>query len=353
MPLRKRGGLWHYRFKVDGREYSATTHLAATRPNKTRAEQIEAEHKQALLEGRRPTPRVTIRTFADAASDFLTWAKTEYRAHPRSYQRIAVSFTSLKLFFGSTAVSVIDGAAIERYKTWRIAEHQIRDVTLRHDLHALSTFFQYAAKQQWSRENPVRTVSIPSDAKAVRIHVVTPAEEREYFRRAKKYRNLQDLGRIILNQGLRPEEALRMRREDVDLRRGQLYIREGKTPAARRTLDLTKESKNILRRRLKGNSDWVFPSSRLPGQHVQKLNGAHNKICAADEKLGRKALNFVIYDFRHTFATRIGEAGVDLATVAAILGHNSIRIVQRYVHPTADHKRKAMRTFERQLARLV
>src|ERR1039457_6872666 len=29
---------------------------------------------------------------------------------------------------------------------------------LRHDLHALSTFFQYAMKQRWARENPIRNV---------------------------------------------------------------------------------------------------------------------------------------------------------------------------------------------------
>jgi integrase len=39
--------------------------------------------------------------------------------------------------------------------------------------------------------------------------------------------------------------------------------------------------------------------------------------------------HFVLYDFRHKFATRMADAGVDLATLAALLGHTSIRIVQR------------------------
>jgi site-specific recombinase XerD len=45
----------------------------------------------------------------------------------------------------------------------------------------------------------------------------------------------------------------------------------------------------------------------------------------------------------------LAQAGVDLATLAAILGHSLIRLVQRYVHPTADHKRVAMMKYDETL----
>jgi len=345
MALRKRGGKWHYRFKVDGKRYAGATGWAATKRNATKAQQIEAEHRQSLIEGRNPSLKVQVREFVYAAGEFLDWAKMAYRAHPNSYRRVATSFTSATEFFGKETVSLIDEGRLEAFKTWRVNEHKVRDITLRHDLHALSKFFGYALKQRWARENPVRKVTIPSDAEALRIHVITPEEQKQYFLRASKNQNLQDLAQLILNQGMRPDEVFSLRREDVDLERGQLSIRAGKSPAARRTLDLTSESRQILSRRLEGSSPWIFPSKRNPGMRLTRLNGAHDRLCAKAIAEG-VPLKFVLYDFRHTFATMMAQAGVDLATLAAILGHNSIRIVHRYVHPTAEHKRAAMLRYD-------
>jgi site-specific recombinase XerD len=341
MSLRNRNGIWNYRFKVDGKEYSGTTDLAATKQNMRAAQDRESEHRLKLREGRKPSRPIQVREFNEATRHFLEWAKMEYRAHPNSYRRIATSLTSAKQFFGREPVSLIDAGRLEEYKALRVNDHRVRDVTLRHDLHALSKFFGYAVKQRWAGDNPVRNVSIPSDADALRIHVLTFQEEREYFLRAGKYRDLNDVGRLILNQGMRPDEVTCLRKSDVDLDRAQLQIRGGKSPAARRTLDLTTESRLILARRVAGDSKWIFPSARVPGQHITRVNGAHDRVCAAGSKAGI-VFTFVLYDFRHTFATRLAQAGVDLATLAAILGHSSIRLVQRYVHPTAEHKRSAM-----------
>jgi integrase len=344
MALRDRNGTWHYHFKLDGKRYTKTTGLAATKRNETAARDKEAEHRRALREGRSPR-RILAREFTDAAKDFLLWAEVEYRAHPNSYRRIATSFSSAKEFFGREAVSRIDEARIEAYKTYRVSVHQVRDITLRHDLHAISKFFGYAVKQHWALDNPVRSVEIPSDEDAVRMHVLTTIEEQQYFARAAKHRDLHDLGRLMLNQGPRPDEITSLAKADVDLEHRRMHIRRGKSRAARRKLDLTAESCRILGERMAGKSPWIFPSKRNPGEHVTRVNNAHDRLCEKAQEDG-VPLDFVLYDFRHTFATRMAEEGIDLATLAKILGHNSIRIVERYVHPTDEHKHHAMLRYE-------
>jgi site-specific recombinase XerD len=53
-----------------------------------------------------------------------------------------------------------------------------------------------------------------------------------------------------------------------------------------------------------------------------------------------KSLRF--HDLRHTFATRLVLAGVDLATVSKLFGHSSIHMTMRYSHPTPEALKKAV-----------
>jgi integrase len=348
MALVKRYGKWHYQFKFKGKKYAATTGLVATSQNMREATRKEQQHIQRLREGCQTYREIVVREFNEAAKQFLGWAETEYRQHPNSYRRIKTSFASAKDFFGRKPVSMIDAGEIDEYKAYRIREHQVRDITLRHDLHALSTFFSYAMRQHWARENPLRSVEIPSDKDAVRIHIITGMEEKLYFERAAKYPDLHDLGRLLLLQGMRPEEVLALAKRNVDVERGQLQVIEGKTAAARRALDLMTESRRILAARMEGDSAWIFPSKRNPGNHITRLNSAHDRLCQQARADGI-AFNFVLYDFRHTWATRRAtamEGRFDLASLAAMLGHSSLRNVQKYVHPTAEHQRNLVRHYD-------
>jgi integrase len=334
--LRKRNGKWHWRFQVDHRIWSGSTNLRGTKQDRPAAQKMEAEAYEMVLRGQNPNHRLVVRPFSEAADDFLMWAVMEHKAHPNTARRLATSFVSLKALFGNMPVGAISEGDIEDFKTKR-RDNGIRDVTVRHYCHALSKFFQYAIKHRWAARNPVRSVKLPSDKDAVRIHVLTDAEEKKYFQFAAG--DLCDLARLMLNQGCRPDELLSLHQADVDLLNRKLHIRSGKTPAARRTLTLTQESTRILAKRLTGG-EWVFPSAKRPGLHITRLNNSHDAV------LKKTGLSFVLYDLRHTFATRLAQAGIGLATLAAILGHDGLRIVERYVHPTQDHQDAAMLKYD-------
>jgi len=55
---------------------------------------------------------------------------------------------------------------------------------------------------------------------------------------------------------------------------------------------------------------------------------------------------FRLYDLRQTWATRAAMAGIDLVTLAAMLGHSRIQLVARYAHPTEEHQFAAMKKLE-------
>ena len=69
---------------------------------------------------------------------------------------------------------------------------------------------------------------------------------------------------------------------------------------------------------------------------VTTLDHQHFKI---REKLDYPN-DFVLHSLRHTFGTRLGEAGVDAFTIKELMGHTSILVSQRYVHPTTDTMRR-------------
>lgn len=352
MGLREKHGRWYYRFKLQGRDYEGSTGLEATRQNENAAKAIEAQQR-LLVESGEPDQRIAGIPFPVAAEEFLEWCEnTRYRQKPNSYKRIRGSFASLLDFFQQSPVTGIQAIDVERYKTHRANFHSVKDCTIRNDLNALSLFFQYARKAGWCSQNLLTgedKVERPSNEDAVRIHVLSYEEEQAYFSAAtvkpNRYQNVSDLGKLILLQGPRPEEVLSAKVAAFSERNEELRIEGGKSRAARRTLYLQGESVEILARRKrtseKINSPWLFPNPHKPEYHLVQLNTTHDSLCQD------AGVSFVIYDFRHTFATRmLVESGIDMATLAAIMGHSSIRILQKYVHPTAQHQRAAMKTHE-------
>src|SRR5262245_50579582 len=83
---------------------------------------------------------------------------------------------------------------------------------------------------------------------------------------------------------------------------------------------------------------YLFPHKKDKNKPTLKVNNAHDR---AVEKSGLQP--FRLYDLRHTWATRAAEGGMDIGTLAALLGHSKLVMVQRYVHPGETHRFEAVR----------
>lgn len=86
---------------------------------------------------------------------------------------------------------------------------------------------------------------------------------------------------------------------------------------------------------------YLFPHEKDVNKPMLKVNNAHS---GALKRSG--VASFRLYDLRHTWATRAAMSGIDLVTLAAMLGHSRIQMVLRYAHPTEQHQTDAMKRLE-------
>lgn len=63
-----------------------------------------------------------------------------------------------------------------------------------------------------------------------------------------------------------------------------------------------------------------------------QLDQQHARI----RKLLKMSSDFVLHSLRHTFGTRLGESGADAFTIMRMLGHTTVTVSQRYVHPSPE-----------------
>lgn len=59
-----------------------------------------------------------------------------------------------------------------------------------------------------------------------------------------------------------------------------------------------------------------------------------------------KITDFHFHDLRHTFASQMIMAGVDITTVSRLLGHKSLKITLKYSHMSPEHNAAAVRKMD-------
>ena len=255
---------------------------------------------------------------------------------------------TLKRFFRGKWLDGITPEAVEQFRQVRLREQRknahdgstIAPATVNRALETLRLLFNHL-----ELKSPTRKEMFSKEEGQTRV--VSVEEELAYFRQASQ--PLRDIAMVILQTGFRPDEVFRMEVRNLDLVRRTIFNPIGKTKAARRVIPMTNDVFGILQCRVKAaRSPWVFYSPAGPGraehldQPIKSVRKAH------DAALNRAGIqqHFRLYDLRHTYATRAAQAGIDVLTLAALLGHTTVQMTSRYVHPTDQHKREAAQKLE-------
>jgi len=316
---------WWYRFKRDGVQIQVNTKQG----NRRTAEELEGVHRTRLARGEaglhdsRDVP--TLKGFKDR---FLNSLKTRPKAAQFYKGRLdqALRFAPL----ANARLDRIDPALIEKFVQHRHGAGK-SVATINRDLATLRRALRLA--QEWKIINRVPRVRLLPGEK-VREFVLRRDAEAAYLVACPQ--PLKDVATLILDTGLRLGEVLALEWSDVRLepgagkKLGYVQIKKGKTKNARRAVSLTPRASDLLRAITRVNH-LVFPGGDIDKPYVNtSLAHLHATVRS---KMGLPK-EFVIHSLRHTFLTRLGEAGVDAFTIMRIAGHSSITVSQRYVHPS-------------------
>lgn len=351
MAIYKRPGskYYWYKFVFDG----GLVQRSSKCTNRADARKVESAHLTQLALGKIGIkPKAKAPTFKKAVTDFLKWSKINHAQKPDSFRRVSYSCQTLEFFFGETKVDRIECEDIEKFIFWRSKQASrktgkpITRDTINLELIALKTIFKRLISADILAKSPAQNIKQLAENER-KFHVLSRDEEMLYLMACPQ--PLQDVASLMIETGMRPSEIYNLKRENISVEKGFLQIAGGKTKSSNRKVWLSDKAAKVLRQRLERFTGiYVFPKGDKDGGHpTYQLNDQHRTA------LKRIGLKFRLYDCRHTFATRAVESGIDLLTLAHLLGHSSLDEVMRYAHINETRKNEAIRQIQEKRAKAV
>jgi integron integrase len=186
--------------------------------------------------------------------------------------------------------------------------------------------------------------------------VLTPDEVRAILVRLPPRLRLAAL--LMYGGGLRVLECMTLRIKDIDIKRREIIVRDGKGRMDRRApladasvAPLEKHlaavfaiyQQDVRRKYPMADMEWtwayVFPAARRGRNRAEGTMRRHHLDVSVLQRAFRAAVRAsgvakraTCHSLRHSFATHLLESGADIRTVQELLGHSDVRTTMRYTH---------------------
>jgi integrase/recombinase XerD len=206
--------------------------------------------------------------------------------------------------------------------------------TMTQSICGIKRFFEHTLQRDWN------TLHIVRPTKEKRLPVILTVEEVRRILSAIRLLRYRACLTTMYACGLRLKEGTHLQVADIDSSRMFVHVRLGKggkdrsVPLPHSTLELLRQYWKTHR-----NPVWLFPATGRGGIHEGHATEptSHTNIQAAfraalkDAGIRKKAS---VHTLRHSYATHLLEAGVNLRQIHVYLGHHSVQTTSFYTHLT-------------------
>jgi site-specific recombinase XerD len=212
-------------------------------------------------------------------------------------------------------------------------------------------FYEHTLKREW------HTLDFARPAKEQKLPVVLSMQEVGAILRCVHYMRYRVCLTTIYACGLRLLEGVSLQVKDIDGQRRMIHVRQGKG-GKDRYVPLPDSVLIMLRQywATHRNPIWLFPSIHAllaPERTSQFMHetGVQKAFRAALQESGVKK-DATVHTLRHSYATHLLEAGVNLRVIQGYLGHASPKTTAVYTHLTSVVNAQANETINDIVERL-
>ena len=246
-----------------------------------------------------------------------------------------------------------EGITSEDIQSWLLEQSEEREwtpATRNRYRDAFSLVFRKAVENHALTVNPATLVKAKPEHNE-RVRFLSAAEETKLLAMLQENWPEHVAAFLVsIHTGMRAGEQFQLKWRDVSLERRLISLPKTKSGKARH-IPLNAVACSALQERRRAQQEYAAKHKAKGADHADQVyvfrdagrDPQHNYRRWFNEALTEaKVKDYSWHCNRHTFASRLVMAGVDLRTVAELMGHSSIQMTMRYAHLAPQHNRAAV-----------
>jgi len=224
---------------------------------------------------------------------------------------------------------------IRKYQAHLFTDRKLEAGSVAQQVSALRFFYLKTLKRPWPVDD------MPAPKRPIRLPEVLSREEVECLIEAAASPLHRIWLLVLYGAGVRREELIQLKIDDIDSGRMLIHIRQGKGKKDRKVMlsaKLLDELRGYWRSLDPKPKTYLFPSKSISRNDDAPMTS--KSVWDAVQQAARRAgLDKRVHPhtLRHCFATHLLEGGADLRTIQLLLGHASLTTTSRYLNVSERH----------------